>query len=104
MVKQNLVTLETETKNEEKTADSEKKAVYTCGFCGKEFESKLGLKKHLPKCEASPDEPDDGKEETDGMKIFEEDEDDQYECGHCGAVFGKAYRHCPECGEVLEWP
>jgi len=112
MEKQNLNLDVSDQKKPETTPDAEKKAVYTCGFCGKTFESKLGLKKHYPKCEASPDEPEpDEKDEGEGMRIFDDENDEKsesdegdYECGHCGEKMARPYKHCPECGEELEWP
>ena len=85
---------------------------FVCPFCGKEYETKLGLSKHLKVCEAKPDEEEkEEKEETyeSGIPLFEEEasngdeEDDEYVCPDCDYTAKKPFAKCPNCGEALEW-
>ena len=112
MAKQNFVKEKTDEKtdekSDEKSANVEK---FVCPFCKKEYGSKLGLHKHIPRCEASPDEQvtDENDDTDEGIALFDDDEkvvsspDDNYECGHCGFIMPKPYKRCPDCGEELEW-
>ena len=80
-------------------------AKFVCPFCGKEYETKLGLSKHLKVCEAKPDEEE--TEETtyeSGMPLFEEQNDegeDEYVCPECLYSAKKPFAICPKCGEAL---
>lgn len=84
---------------------------YVCPFCGREYQTKLGLSKHLKVCEAKPDEEEkEEKEETyeSGIPLFEEegnndDEEDEYVCPECDYTGKKPFAICPGCGEALEW-
>ena len=79
-------------------------AKFVCPFCGKEYESKLGLSKHLKVCEAKPDEEE--TEETtyeSGMPLFDEHDEDEYVCPECEYSATKPFAKCPNCGEALEW-
>ena len=66
------------------------KEKFVCPFCGREYETKLGLSKHLKVCEAKPDEEEEKEETTyeSGIPLFEEegnndDEEDEYVCPDC---------------------
>ena len=84
---------------------------FVCPFCGREYQTKLGLSKHLKVCEAKPDEEEkEEKEETyeSGIPLFEEegnndDEEDEYVCPECDYTAKKPFAKCPNCGEALEW-
>lgn len=85
---------------------------FVCPFCGREYQTKLGLSKHLKVCEAKPDEEEkEEKEETyeSGIPLFEErdesddEEDDEYVCPDCDYTAKKPFSICPNCGEALEW-
>ena len=90
---------------------SKEKEKFVCPFCGKEYETKLGLSKHLKVCEAKPDEEEtEEKVETfeSGIPLFEEegnndDEEDEYVCPDCEYTDKKPFAICPKCGEALEW-
>jgi rubrerythrin len=77
-----------------------------CPFCGKEYDSKLGLSKHLKVCESKPDEDehDETPENLDaGIALFDDGEGNTYECPECGYTAKRAFNKCPKCGEGLEW-
>lgn len=79
---------------------------FVCPFCGKEYDSKLGLSKHLKVCESKPDEDenDEMPENTDaGIPLFDDGEENIYECPECGYTAKHAFNKCPKCGERLEW-
>ncbi len=84
---------------------------FVCPFCGREYQTKLGLSKHLKVCEAKPDEEVKGKMEDpdeSGIPLFEEegnneDEEDEYVCPECDYTAKKPFAKCPNCGEALEW-
>ncbi len=78
---------------------------FVCPFCGREYQTKLGLSKHLKVCEAKPDEEAKGKKEDpdeSGIPLFEEEED-EYVCPECDYTAKKPFAKCPNCGEALEW-
>ena len=86
------------------------KEKFVCPFCGREYQTKLGLSKHLKVCEAKPDEEEmEEKVETyeSGIPLFEEgnnnDEEDEYVCPDCEYTAKKPFAVCPKCGEALEW-
>ena len=104
----------------EKTDEKTKQArVYTCEYCGEEYQSRQGLAKHLPKCEYRPDA--DNTEDTPpattdshdvgGVPLFDDtddagntdDDETKYQCPDCGHVANRPYDMCPECGAELEW-
>ena len=82
---------------------------FVCPFCGREYKSKLGLSKHLKKCESKPDEEEHAEmpENTDtGIGLFDDDDEeegDTYECPDCGYTAKQEFGKCPECGVMLEW-
>ena len=84
---------------------------FVCPFCGREYQTKLGLSKHLKVCEAKPDEEEKPEEKVEtfesGMPLFEEasngDEEDEYVCPDCDYTAKKPFSICPNCGEALEW-
>ena len=88
------------------------KQKFVCPFCGREYETKLGLSKHLKVCEAKPDEEEKPEEKVktyeSGIPLFEEegnndDEEDEYVCPDCDYTAKKPFAKCPNCGEALEW-
>ena len=76
------------------------KEKFVCPFCGREYETKLGLSKHLKVCEAKPDEEETGKTEESyesGIPLYEEsdesndEEDDEYVCPDCDYAAKKPF-------------
>ena len=82
------------------------KQKFVCPFCGKEYETKLGLSKHLKVCEAKPDEEETEETYESGMPLFEEqnnEDENEYVCPDCEYTAKKPFAICPKCGEALEW-
>jgi len=66
----------------------------------------LGLSKHLKVCESKPDEEEHGEIPGNGdagINLFDDGEDNTYECPECGYTAKRAFNKCPKCGEGLEW-
>ena len=80
---------------------------FVCPFCGREYETKLGLSKHLKVCEAKPDEEETEETYEAGIPLFEVEGDngdeDVYVCPECDYTAKKPFSKCPNCGEALEW-
>ena len=85
------------------------KEKFVCPFCGREYQTKLGLSKHLKVCEAKPDEEEKVETYESGIPLFEEEgnnddeEEDEYVCPDCDYTAKKPFAKCPNCGEALEW-